>query len=178
MPIHSTKEKMKPETTQSRPEFVISRTLNAPRDLVWKALTEPDRMQAWFTPRGFAARVASQDLRPGGLYHYCLTSADGHEMWGKVVYREIEAPTRLVYINSFSDANGGTTRHPMAKAWPLELITTFTLAEANGKTELTITWLPQNATPEEIECFNTSHAGMTQGWTGTLDNLSEYLAKP
>jgi uncharacterized protein YndB with AHSA1/START domain len=158
-------------------EFIIDRTFNAPRDLVWKALTEPDRMKEWFSPKGFTARVAKHDFRPGGIYHYCLTSADGHEMWGKVAYREIDAPTRLVYINSFSDAQGNNTRHPMSANWPLELLTTFILAEADGKTTLTITWLPHHATEQEIQAFDHAREGMKQGWTGTLDNLTDYLAK-
>ena len=159
------------------PPFIIARTFDAPRDLIWKALTERERIEQWFTPKGFSARAAKQDLRPGGIYHYCLSSPDGHEMWGKVVYREIEAPSRLVYINSFSDADGGLARHPMAKDWPLELLTTYTLEESDGQTALTITWLPVNASEEEIRCFDTARDGMTQGWTGTLDNLTGYLAK-
>jgi len=164
-----------PETAAR--EFIISRTFDAPRELVWKSLTEPERIQAWFSPKGFSARVAQLDLRPGGAYHYCLASPDGHEMWGKMVYREIVAPERLVYINSFSDADGGLTRHPMSKSWPLEMLSTFTLVEKDGRTTLTLTWLPFNATADEIATFNTSHDGMKQGWTGTLDNLTEYLAK-
>lgn len=84
-------------------EFVIFRTFDAPRELVWKACTEPELMKQWFSPKGFTVRVAKMDFRPGGIYHYCQKSADGLEMWGKVVYREIVAPEKLVYINSFSD---------------------------------------------------------------------------
>ena len=158
-------------------EFVISRTFDAPRDLAWKAVTEPAHMQEWFSPKGFTSRAMKFELRPGGTYLYCMSAPDGKEMWGKMVYREIQAPERLVYVNSFSDAEGGTTRHPMSATWPLQMLTTFTLVEDKGKTTLTIRWLPIDATPEEIATFNSSHDGMRQGWTGTLDNLTDYLAK-
>ena len=99
-------------------------------------------------------------------------------MWGKMVYREIVAPDRIVLINSFSDEAGGTTRHPMAPTWPLELLTTVTFEEQpGGKTKVTVRWVPHNATDEERKTFDTSHASMNQGWTGTLDQLAGYLAK-
>jgi len=111
-------------------EFIISRTFDAPRDLVWKSLTEPERIQQWFSPKGYTRRATKFELCPGGTYHFAMISADGKtEMWGKVVYREIEAPGRIVLINSFSDAAGGTTRHPMNANWPLEMHTTYLLAE-------------------------------------------------
>src|SRR5438128_5695654 len=100
--------------------FVITRTFDAPRDKVWKAWTEREQLLQWFGPKGFKMTTAKLDLRPGGTFHYCLSSPDGKEMWGKFVYREIDAPKRIVLVNSFSDAKGGLTRHPMAPAWPLE----------------------------------------------------------
>ena len=92
--------------------FVITRTFDAPRDKVWKAWAERDRLMQWFTPKGFKMTTAKLDLRPGGMFHYCMRSTDGKEMWGKFVYREIAAPNRIVVVNSFSDEKGGITRHP------------------------------------------------------------------
>ena len=157
--------------------FVISREFDAPRTLVWKAFTDPEHMKHWWGPKGFAVCAANMDLRPGGTYHYGLRSPDGHEMWGKFVYREVVAPERLVFVNSFSDEKGGLTRHPMSPTWPLEMLSTFTFTERDGKTTLTIRWVPLNATEEERKTFEGGRAGMTQGWTGTLDQLAEYLAK-
>ena len=117
-----------------------------------------------------------RDLRPGGVFHYCLRSADGKEMWGKFVYREINPPGRIVLVNSFSDARGGTTRHPFAATWPLEMLSATTLAEEGGKTKLTIQWSPLNPTDEERKTFDASHAGMNQGWAGTFEQLDAYLA--
>jgi len=158
-------------------EFVISRVFDAPRDLVWKAFTDPEHMKHWWGPKGFTVRVAKMDFRPGGSYHYCMRSPDGKDMWGKFVYREIVAPERIVFINSFSDENGGLTRHPMSPTWPLEMLSTFTFTERDGKTTFTVRWTPYNATDEERKTFDGAHGGMTQGWTGTLDQLAEYLAK-
>jgi len=158
-------------------DFVISRAFDAPRELVWKAFTDPEHMKNWWGPKGFTMRFSRMDFRPGGSYHYCMRSPDGHDMWGKFVYREIVAPERIVFINSFSDENGGVTRHPMAPTWPLEMLSTFTFAEQNGKTTLTIRWSPINATEEELKTFDAGRTGMNQGWSGTFEQLENYLAK-
>jgi uncharacterized protein YndB with AHSA1/START domain len=157
--------------------FVISGTFDAARDLVWKAWTDRDQLLQWFGPNGFQMTAARLDLRPGGTFHYCLRSPDGKEMWGKFVYREIAAPERIVLVNSFSDEKGGLTRHPFAPTWPLEMLSTTTLADEGGKTNITIECTPLNPTPEERKTFDSSHEGMKQGWTGTFDQLARYLAK-
>ena len=157
--------------------FVISRTFDAPRDRVWKAWTDREQLLQWFGPKGFKMTTAKLDLRPGGSFHYCLQTPDGKEMWGKFIYRVIDAPSRIVLVNSFSDAKGGTTRHPMSATWPLEMLSTTTLAEEGGKTKLTIEWLPLNPTDEERKTFDSAHDGMKQGWGGTFEQLAEYLAK-
>src|SRR5881296_341259 len=130
----------------STKEFVISRTFDAPRELMWKTWTERERLMHWFGPKGFTMPVAKLDLRPGGLLHYCLKSPDGREMWGKFVYREIVAPERIVLVNSFSDEKAGLTRHPFHATWPLEMLSATTLADEGGRTKLTIQWSPLNAT--------------------------------
>jgi uncharacterized protein YndB with AHSA1/START domain len=158
-------------------EFVILRVFDAPRDLVWKAWTERDRLMQWFGPKGFTMTAATLDLRPGGVFHYCLRTPDGKDMWGKFIYREIMPPRRIVLVNSFSDANGGLTRHPFSATWPREMLSTTTLAEHEGKTTVTIRWTPINATAEERKTFDTSHDGMRTGWGGTFDQLADYLAK-
>lgn len=157
--------------------FIISRTFDAPRERLWKAWSERARLMEWFGPKGFKMPAAKLDFRPGGSFHYCLAAPNGHEMWGKFVYREIVALEKIVLVSSFSDEAGGTTRHPMSATWPLETVSTFTLTEENGRTTTTIEWIPHNATDEEIATFNGAHDGMKQGWTGTFDQLAAYLAK-
>jgi uncharacterized protein YndB with AHSA1/START domain len=158
-------------------QFVISRVFDAPRDLVWKAFTDPEHMKHWWGPKGFKVIASKMDLRPGGSYHYGMEAPNGSPMWGMFRYREITPPSRLVFVNSFSDEAGGITRHPMAPSWPLEMLSTFSFEDLGDKTKFTIKWSPLNATAEEQATFAAGHGSMTQGWTGTLDQLAAYLAK-
>ena len=156
-------------------EFVISRTFDAPRRLVWAAWTDEGALVRWFGPKGVTTVAASVDLRPGGVMHYGLRSPDGVEFWGRFVYREVVPPERLVMVNSFSDASGGVTRHPWDPQWPLELLTTVTLDERDGKTTVTVRWSPIDPTDAERAKFDGSHDSMRGGWTGTFERLAEYL---
>jgi len=159
-------------------DFVISRVFDAPRDLVWKCFTEPERMQQWWGPKGVKVVKTKMDLRVGGTYHYGMLTPDGKTMWGRMVYREIVPPEKLVFLNSFSDEAGGLGRHPMAPTWPLQMLSIFTFEEQpGGKTRFTVRWSPYEATEEERATFDAGHASMTQGWTGTMEKLEAYLAK-
>ena len=158
-------------------ELVIIRVIDAPRELVFKAWTEAERLAQWWGLKGFSVRVASLDLRPGGTFHYCMKSAEGHEMWGKFVYREIDAPNRLVYVSSFSDEDANITRAPFSQAWPLEVLNTLSLTEQDGKTALTQRSVPLNATAEERKTFEDAHQSIQQGFAGTFVQLTDYLAK-
>ncbi|AOP33098.1 polyketide cyclase [Leptospira tipperaryensis] len=159
------------------PEFTLSRSFNAPRELVWKAWTEPKRLAEWWGPTGLTMGVVHLDLKPGGLFHYSMKTPDGQIMWGRFLYREITPPEKLVYIVSFSDENAGITRHPMAENWPAEILNTVLFTEEKGKTTLSLKGTPINATPEEIKVFGDNFPSMDKGFTGTLDQLEAYLAK-
>ena len=162
--------------TESHKELVITREFNAPRELLFKVFTQAEHLVNWWGPKGFKMKVAKVELKPNGIFHYCMQSPDGHEMWGKFVYKEIVEPEKLVYIVSFSDEQGNTTRHPMSQTWPLETITTLTLTEENGKTKLTLFGGPYNATEEEIVTFEGALGNVQQGFKGTMDQLDAYLA--
>jgi uncharacterized protein YndB with AHSA1/START domain len=158
--------------------FVISRVFDAPRDRVWKSWTEAERLKKWWGPKGFTVTHCKIDLRPGGIMHYCLRMPDGNEMWGKFVYREIVKPERLVFVNSFSDKDGGITVHPMSVNWPREMLSTVTFEEQGGKTKLTVQWIPlDTSTALERKTFEEGRESMKMGWTGTMDQFVEYLAK-
>lgn len=162
-------------TTPSK-DFVISRVFDAPRALVWECFTKPEHMKEWWGPKDVKVLKSEMDLRVGGKYHYGMQTPDGTVMWGRMIYREVTPPERLVFINSFSDENGGLGRHPMAPTWPAEMMSIFTFEEMpGGKTKFTVTWSPYNATGEEQATFDAGHASMTGGWTGTLDKLEHYL---
>ena len=158
------------------PDFVISRVLAAPRELVYQSFTDAERMQHWWGPKGCTVTLSRMDLRPGGTYLYGMKTPDGSTMWGRFVYREIVAPKRLVFVNSFSDEAGGLTRHPLSPTWPLELLTTITFEEQGATTLLTVRWSVLPTTPQaERATFAASHASMAQGWGGTLEQLTGYL---
>lgn len=158
--------------------FIISRVLNAPRDLVWKSFTDPERMKQWWGPKDVKVCASKMDLRVGGTYHYGMETPDGKVMWGKFIYREITAPERLVLVDSFSDEAGGLGRHPLAPQWPQQMLSIFTFEEQpGGKTKFTVHWSPYEATAEEQEVFDNSHDSMTMGWTGTLERLEAHLGK-
>src|SRR3954468_176600 len=120
--------------------FVITRTFNAARERIFDAFTNAEEMKKWWGPKGFTVIASAMDLRPGGTYHYGMRAPDGSAMWGRFVYREIVAPERLVFFNSFSDEAGGVTRHPWHAEWPLEMLSTIAFAEEDGGTRLTIKW--------------------------------------
>jgi uncharacterized protein YndB with AHSA1/START domain len=158
--------------------FVISRVFDAPRDRVWKAWTEVERLKQWFSPKGFTIVAAKIDFRVGGTYHYGLRMPDGKEMWGRFVYREIARPERLVWINSFSDKDGGLSVHPMNPNWPREMLTTATFKDLGGKTEVTIQWIPVDGSTElETGTFDQGRDSMKGGWTGTFEQFANYLNK-
>ena len=157
--------------------FVISRSFNVPREVVWKAFADPEHMKAWWGPKGFKVRVSKMDFRSGGGYLYCLRSPDGKDMWGKFSYHDIIPYEQIAFITSFSDKKGEITRHPMNPTWPLQIHSTFTFTENKGKTDLIIKWTPVSPTQQERKTFENGMSGMNQGWTGTLDRLTEYLRK-
>ncbi len=159
-------------------DFVISRVFDAPRDLLWKCFTDPERMKQWWGPKGFSVIASKMDLRVGGTYHYGMTAPNGAPMWGLFTYREIVPQEKLVFINSFSDEKSGITRHPGSATWPLEMLSIFSFEDApGGKTKFTVRWATYNASDEEQKTFDNMHASMTQGWSGTMEQLEAYLAK-
>lgn len=162
--------------TTASSEFVISRVLDAPRDLVWRCFTEPELMKQWWGPKGVKVVKSEMDFRVGGTYLYAMQAPGAPVMWGRQVYREIVPKERIVFINSFSDEAGGITRHPMAPSWPMELLSIFTFEDMpQGKTKFTVRWSPHNATEDERKTFDAGHASMNQGWGGTIDQLEAYL---
>lgn len=169
--------------------FRIERTVKAPRDTVWAAWTETERLAHWWGPKGCTVRVQHLDLRAGGRFHYVMDWPAGGAMWGLFQYREVKPTTRLEYFNSFSNEAGEVTRAPFAGKWPLLMLTTVSFesvsagseASAGGAaggeaTTIRIEWAPYEADDEEWRTFDEGRASMTQGWGGTLEQLEAYLA--
>lgn len=158
-------------------DFTISRDLAAPRPLVFDCITKPEHMRNWWGPKGVTIVKSQMDFRVGGLYHYGMRQPDGQVQYGRMMYREIVAPERIVFINSFADAEGNLARHPFAEAWPLEMHSIFLFEDlGNERTRFTVKWTPWNATDEERATFAAGHASMNNGWSGTLDQFEAYLA--
>lgn len=152
-------------------DIVVVRVFDAPRELVWKAWSEPQHFQRWWGPKGFTSPSATMDFRVGGRYHWCMRSPDGREMWTTGVYREIITPQRLVYTDSPADAHGNAVP-PSYLGMPgdtiVEGLVTVTLDDEGGKTKLTLrhAGLPS--------AWIKSAAG---GWNQTFDKLAASLAE-
>jgi uncharacterized protein YndB with AHSA1/START domain len=146
-------------------QLVVERVFDAPRELVWKAFTEPEHMARWWGPRGWNTTNERMEVKPGGVWHYCMRGPGGEESWGKAVYREVIAPSRLVYVDVFSDSEGNTNEN-----MPEMLITTEFIAEGN-KTRVRSS--SKFAAAEQLEAI--VKMGVVQGITETWDRLAEYL---
>ncbi|WP_428531825.1 SRPBCC family protein [Rhodopila sp.] len=167
---------MEANETAKAEEFVISRVFRAPRPRVWDAWTKPDQLSRWFGPKGVTTTVQAHELRPGGVLHARMDTPDGGRMWARFFYREISAPSRLVWIHCFSDEHAGVVRAPFFDGnWPLELLTTVTFADEGPATRVTLTWAPLNATEIERRTFAANMGSMNQGWTGSFEVLDGLL---
>lgn len=158
-------------------DFVITRIFKAPRQRVWDAWTKPEMLAQWFGPKGVTATVLAWDLRPGGVTHSRLETPDGNRMWARFLYREVEPPSRLAWEHSFSDADANVVPSPFPHAWPLRLLTVVLFADRGNETEVTLTWSPLDATPEQRKTFEESMASMEGGWGGSFDQLDAFLAR-
>ena len=155
--------------------FAISRMFDAPRELVFSLWTDPNRLRQWWGPKDCTVGFCNMDLRPGGQLLYNLQLPDGQEMWGKFVYREILPPERLVFVTSFSDPEGKTTRAPFNPKFPLEILNTLTLSEQFDLTRLVLMGEPVNSTAEETELFESMQPSLHDGFSATFNKMQAYL---
>jgi uncharacterized protein YndB with AHSA1/START domain len=162
---------------QSQDELVLTRTFDAPRELVFKAWSEPERLMQWWGPKGMPMTRTEMDFRPGGEFFYAIRMPGGGEMWGKFMYREVEAPERIVFVNAFADSAGNIIRNPMSPTWPLEILNHLVLTEEGDRTALRMTGHPLNASAEELATFRAAQAGVQAGFNATLDQLAGFLAQ-
>lgn len=148
-------------TAPTEREIVLSRRFDAPRGLVFEALTKPELLRRWFGPRGFSLVVCEVDLRVGGAWRFVLRGPDGTDMGMSGVYRELAPPERSVHTESFDDFPGA------------ESIVTTVLVERSGTTTLTATVLyPSREVRDAVIA-----TGMEHGAAETYDRLAELLAE-
>jgi uncharacterized protein YndB with AHSA1/START domain len=148
-------------TTPTDREIVMTRVFDAPRALVWEALTKPELLQRWLLgPPGWTMPVCEIDLRVGGAYRYVWRNADGTEMGMGGVFREIVPADRLVATEKFD------------QAWyPGEALVTNALVEQGGKTTLTLTVLYESREARDTAL----KTGMEQGVAAGYDRLADLL---
>ncbi|MCB0014607.1 MAG: SRPBCC domain-containing protein, partial [Anaerolineales bacterium] len=82
-------------TTPSEREMLVTRTFDAPRDLVWQMWTRAEHLKHWWGPDGWSLPICEIDFRPGGSWFYCMAGPDDMQSCGKATYLEIAAPERL-----------------------------------------------------------------------------------
>ena len=154
------------------PGLAVTRVFAAPRELVFRSWTEPERLKRWWGPKGFTTPFCALDLREGGIFLYCMRSPEGRDFWGRGVFREIVVPERLVLAMSFADAEGNVvpaTYYGLGPDWPLQTLMTVTFEELTGATRV--------AVRDESIPPGPDGDGTRQGWVEMLDDLAEYLAK-
>lgn len=148
-------------TTPSDRELVITRVFDAPRQLVFDAFTKPEHLRQWWGLRSHTLIVCDIDLRVGGAWRFVSRAPDGSEHGFSGVYREIDAPDRLVQTEGYEAMPGH------------DYIVTLTLTEQDGKTHMQGHLLYQ--TPEDRDGH--LHAGMEAGMRESYDRLTELLAR-
>ena len=157
------------------PGFMISRQFAMPRSKMWAAWTRPDQLQQWFGPKGWDNAILAFDFRPGGEWRGRMQMPDGSMMFSKFVFREIEEPSRLTWIHGFADEGGNRVRAPFAPQLPLDLLTTVRFTDEDEGTRIDLSWEPIDATAEEREFFASMMESMAGGWTGSFDQLEEFM---
>ena len=157
---------------KNKEELIIARIFDAPRELMWKAWTDPEHLKKWWGPKYFTAPYSKIDFRVGGRYLSAMRGPDGKDYWSTGVYREIVALEKLVCTDSFADENGQVVpaaHYGMTGEWPLELLVTVTFEERDGKTRLTLRHAGLPAGEMREQC--------AAGWNESFDKLAACLAK-
>ena len=141
-------------------EILIEHVFDAPRELVWKAWTDPEHVAKWWGPHGMTTRVDELDLRRGGRWRYVMMAPDGSEYPQKGVFREIVPPETIVTSAEFEVGAEG----------PHKVILTYRFDDLGDKTKLTMRsgmYLPMSEQEQ---------MGVIEGWNSNFDSLDDYLA--
>jgi uncharacterized protein YndB with AHSA1/START domain len=150
------REASSPTTTATKkPELLLTRVFDAPRRLVFEAWTKAGHVSRWIAPRPLTTPKCEVDFRPGGAFCFTMRAPDGTDYPFVGAFREIVTNERIVFTGTVHEGN--------------QVVTTITFAEHDGKTTLT---MHQTFTME-----SDATRGAKQGWTATLDQLGEVVAK-
>ncbi|CAI6083655.1 SRPBCC family protein [Cohnella sp. JJ-181] len=144
--------------------FVIERVFQAPKEMVYEAFVNPELLSKWWAPKPYTIPVCRIDLKPGGRWHYCMRSPEGHTQWVLGIYEEIRPLERVSYNITFADEQANRTDEI-----PMQEVTVEFADAGNGRTTLTLSFsLP---TAEELQ--ETLKMGMSEGTAMALDNLEQ-----
>jgi uncharacterized protein YndB with AHSA1/START domain len=166
-------DKNRSKTDTSAREFVITRLIKAPREVVFEAWTEPEQLAQWWGPHGFTTPVCEVDVRPGGKYRIVMKGPEGVEYPLKGVYREVVEPSKLVFTDDWEDHPAEWTEALMANLPPgepvpaTEALNTVTFESRGGKTLLTIRTLFETPVVRDAMV----KMGMNDGWGQFLERL-------
>ncbi len=144
------------------PEYVLDRVFDAPRDMVWKAWTDPELLSHWYGP-GIETIIHKFDLKPGGQWLNEMKWGDNRDL-SRMVFQEVVPPQKLVWHHSAADADWNVIASPMMADWPRVLLTTVIFEDQGDKTKVRLTQVPIDASDAEIACFAKMMAGMDNGW--------------
>ncbi len=155
--------------------FEITRRFEAPRDVVWDAWTDPDRLRRWWGPAGCSIDVLRFEFREGGFFHYAMRFDGAPTMWGRFHYREIAGPQRLVWLNAFANERCGIARAPFSDVCPLEILNTVTFTGHAGETTVALRAEPFGEVDAERRYFIDLRPSLEQGYGGTFEQLADHL---
>ena len=144
-------------------DLTFERTFDAPRELVWKAFTDPNLVPRWWGPHGTTTTVAEMDVRPGGAWRYVSRAADRDDVTFYGEYLEVDPPKSFKWTFMF-DVDG---------VGPMGGPETFTLEEVDGRTK--VTSVGHMGSVEALEGAVAS--GMVAGALETWDRLAALLAE-
>ena len=145
-------------------QLTITRVLDAPRELVFQAWTDPKRVAQWWGPKGFTTPVCELDVRPGGSILIHMRGPDGKVYPMTGTYREVQPPERIVFVSWALDEKG----EPL-----FEVLTTVTFAAEGSKTKQTLVARVIQKTDQAAPYL----AGMEVGWNLSLDRLAAFVIK-
>lgn len=155
------------------PEFVIDRKFNAPRELVWRAWTDPDLLQRWYGP-GVETIIHKFELKPDGVWLNEMKMQGGSN-YQKMIFKEVVEPEKLVWHHCSADEDWNIAASPMMPDWPRILLTTVTFTEESGVTNVRLAQVPLDATDAEIACFAKMKDGMSGGWGKGYEIIDQVL---
>ncbi len=154
-------------------EYVLERTFDAPREIVWRTWTDPELLSRWYGP-GIKTIIHEFDLQPGGAWLNEMRWGENAD-FSKMVFQEVTQAEKLVWHHSSTDAGWNIISSPMMADWPRVLLTTVTFEDLGDKTNVRLSQIPMDATDAEIACFAAMMDGMSKGWGGGYKIIDEIL---